>query len=492
MVRDIIQRPGGIDEWGEEHNTKFGLAKYQMTDLSRKRVPHPFLLRRMVPDPRFDLKLGAHTIRSAESVKLLGIHIDRELRWHQQEAAALAKGHAWLIQTARIERPSRGIGARYMRCLYLSVCVPRMLYGADIFLSPPACNRRLGRAKKRERAVVKSLRTIQRRAALAITGALSSTPTDVLDVYANLLPVSRLIEKVRFGAALHLMTLPTSHPLHQAAREETRRPKSHVSPLRDLIADFGLEPGKMEKIQAVRVPATWESSMAVEIPSSKKKAKIAEDKDTAQFKVYTDGSGIDGRIGASTVLFERGTEISSVRLCLGSAEEHTVFEGEGVGGVLAMVLLGEQPELSGPVRVVVDSQPAIRATRASTSTPLHWIWDLLHKCTRALAKLHPEAEITIRWAPGHVDIAGNERADEEAKKAAQHQDSSGLDLIPRVLQRKLPWSKSAVRHLPLMLSSRQWWPVIGRHRLATPARCSTTPNSLKALTSSWQTTYHAV
>ncbi|KAJ7639654.1 hypothetical protein DFH06DRAFT_919984, partial [Mycena polygramma] len=97
----------------------------------------------------------------------------------------------------------------------------------------------------------------------------------------------------------------------------------------------------------------------------------------------------------------------------------TVFEGEGVGGVLAMVLLGEQDDIRGPVTVVVDSQPAVRATRTNTPTPSHWIWDLWHRYARALARAHPDATITIRWAPGHIGISGNERADEEAKKAAQ-------------------------------------------------------------------------
>ncbi|KAJ7639655.1 hypothetical protein DFH06DRAFT_1001900, partial [Mycena polygramma] len=181
-----------------------------------------------------------------------------------------------------------------------------MLYAADVFLSPPSCNRSLSRLgqKPSERGVIKKIRTIQRRAALAITGALSSTATEVLDVYANLLPVARLVEKVRFGAALRLATLPASHPLHKTVRKEARRrPRSHPSPLRDLMADFGLEPSRMEKIQAVRAPATWESSMAVVIPSSKKAAGLAEYGDMARYKVYTDGSGIDGRIGASAVLY---------------------------------------------------------------------------------------------------------------------------------------------------------------------------------------------
>ncbi|KAJ7123913.1 hypothetical protein C8R46DRAFT_839668, partial [Mycena filopes] len=134
-------------------------------------------------------------IESTKSVKLLGVHIDRELRWHAQGAAALAKGQAWLGQFARIARPTRGISARHMRRLYLSVCVPRMLYAAGVFLSPPPGNRSAGQSRARERGIIKNLRTIQRRAALAITGALPSTPTELLDIYAHLLPIAQLIEK---------------------------------------------------------------------------------------------------------------------------------------------------------------------------------------------------------------------------------------------------------------------------------------------------------
>ncbi|KAJ6631801.1 hypothetical protein B0H10DRAFT_1728612, partial [Mycena sp. CBHHK59/15] len=72
-------------------------------------------------------------IVSAPSVKLLGLHLDCELRWKEQGASALAKGQAWLSQVTRLTWTLRGIRAGPMRRLYLSTCVPRMLYGADIF-----------------------------------------------------------------------------------------------------------------------------------------------------------------------------------------------------------------------------------------------------------------------------------------------------------------------------------------------------------------------
>ncbi|KAJ7121311.1 hypothetical protein C8R43DRAFT_827218, partial [Mycena crocata] len=118
---------------------------------------------------------------------------------------------------------------------------------------------------------------------------------------------------------------------------------------------------------------------------------------------------------------------------LGSDEAHTVFEGEGVGGTLALVLLSRQPDVEGPVTVVVDSQPAARATRTALSTPSHWIWDEWQRRWEALMETHPEIEVTVRWAPGHRDIPGNERADEEAKKASQLGSSEARD-IPRAFR----------------------------------------------------------
>ncbi|KAJ7087694.1 hypothetical protein C8R43DRAFT_908795, partial [Mycena crocata] len=79
------------------------------------------------------MRLGPHLIISAPSVKLLGVHLDRELRWHEQEASMVGKGHAYLGQFARLARPSRGVAASAMHRLYLGICVPRMLYGAELF-----------------------------------------------------------------------------------------------------------------------------------------------------------------------------------------------------------------------------------------------------------------------------------------------------------------------------------------------------------------------
>ena len=54
-------------------------------------------------------------------------------------------------------------------------------------------------------------------------------------------------------------------------------------------------------------------------------------------------------------------------------------------------------------------------------------------------------KLTLRRTPGHEGIEGNERADEEAKRAAKGLSSPTSEL-PQVLRRRLPASASSLRH----------------------------------------------
>ena len=107
-------------------------------------------------------------------------------------------------------------------------------------------------AKRNHRSVtaLRGLQKAQHVATLAITGALRTTPMDLLDAHAGLLPIELTLLKVVHRAATRHCTLPTSHPLHNMIQEVAeRKTVTHSSSLNELAALFGLEPEKMETIE---------------------------------------------------------------------------------------------------------------------------------------------------------------------------------------------------------------------------------------------------
>ena len=130
----------------------------------------------------------------------------------------VAKGQAWVAQIQRIARVTKGVPPALLRRLYLAVAVPRIFYAADVFLVPGLRGGQAGGT-----GLTARLTTIQCRAAIAITGAMRSTATDVLDAHVNLLPVGVLIDKLRARAALRMATLPASHPLFPHIKQAVAR-----------------------------------------------------------------------------------------------------------------------------------------------------------------------------------------------------------------------------------------------------------------------------
>jgi hypothetical protein len=52
-------------------------------------------------------------------------------------------------------------------------------------------------------------------------------------------------------------------------------------------------------------------------------------------------------------------------------------------------------------------------------------------------------KLTIRWIPGHKDVLGNERADQEAKKAAAG-NVTNKNQLPTFPRQRVPWNQLSV------------------------------------------------
>ncbi|KAJ7489079.1 hypothetical protein FB451DRAFT_958065, partial [Mycena latifolia] len=119
-----------------------------------------------------------------------------------------------------------------------------------------------------------------------------------------------------------------------------------------------------------------------------------------------------------------------------------VYEAEGVGEVLAIECLREEEDevIEGVLPLGIDNSAAIKTTTSGKLGPGHYIWDIFHRRLRKTRDKHPNFRLRVVWTPGHVDIPGNEAADEAAKRAAQT-DSFGE---PLAVLTRLPFGKSAL------------------------------------------------
>jgi hypothetical protein len=226
--------------------------------------------------------------------------------------------------------------------------------------------------------------SIQRRAALMITGAMKTTATDMVEVMANLIPFNLLVDKYRQCAAIRLAMLLPMHPLHKPIKNAASKlVKHHATPLHDLMHRFNIHPQSIETIKAVCFDTEWKPKIKTKTARNTDKAIEDANNDNPDVKVFTDGSGMEEKIGAAAVLYRNGRVKTMLRYQLGSQRHHMVYEGEGVGVVLGTKLISNEWGIWSAI-IYTDNQAAITATQLTKPNPGHHIFDTLHDNIEAL------------------------------------------------------------------------------------------------------------
>jgi hypothetical protein len=133
-------------------------------------------------------------------------------------------------------------------------------------------------------------------------------------------------------------------------------------------------------------------------------------------------------------------------------KHHTVYEGEEVGLILGLELIRKEGQVEGMVSMGSDNTTAVHTTHAIKLRPSHYIWEIFYKRIKIVQNKHKGMDLLVKWVPGHMDIVGNERADEEAKKVAMV-GSSPLCKLPAPPRRALPQSKIKLAAIEVRSSS---------------------------------------
>ena len=447
-IVQMWNQPNGLAEWSRTHFSLYEYAKFVAVSFTRKRTTDPNNPRKRIKQTSMRIRLDdQHEVETTTAHKFLGVILDDELRFNQQADNALAKGTEWEIRTRGIAKMASGMRGKFIRRLFTSVGLAKMLYAADVWCTPTPNKRPGTRAKTKAR--VKRMERTQRKLAIRITGALRTTPSDLLFPHAGLSPLQLHIENICQNSAVRIATLPKHHPLHRDAQKAaTRLPKRHPSPLQIILYSLPLLPSDIETIDTIKKPPDWSSPIETLVATSTEEAIEQENNCEDDVKIYTDGSGQNGHIGAAAVLTRGFHPFKIARFYLGPETEHTVYEGECVGQLLGLHLLNQlRPHLNiNTISLAVDNQASILAHKTRKPGPGSHIINGVHLMLPATYRSHPNARIRIRWIPGHRDIPGSDRADEEAKKASEGSHRN-RNHETRFLRNGIPASKSAIRQL---------------------------------------------
>lgn len=172
---------------------------------------------------------------------------------------------------------------------------------------------------------------------------------------------------------------------------------------------------KQETIPPYIVPPWWRGPQTF-IEENAEKAQLRHEQAVQnEPNVYTDGSGINGHIGAAAVCT---TTLETRSAYMGDERTSTVYAGELQGISLALQIAQEDKDNGNDrskLLIYTDNQAAIRFTAKPKGKSGAY---LLKSITQQIEQLQSRGLVTeIRWVPAHTRIRGNEDADLAAKEA---------------------------------------------------------------------------
>ncbi|XP_048489535.1 uncharacterized protein LOC125491477 [Plutella xylostella] len=315
------------------------------------------------------LRMGGIDIGMSKEIKILGLTIDEKLTFNSHVANVCKKALNIYKQLSRAARVSWGLHPEVIRLIYTAAVEPVIMYAASAW-APAA--KKLG--------VQKQLNAVQRGFAQKLTRAYRTVSLNAALALAGVLPLDLRIQE---AAALY-----------EAKRGVLRPALGDVEVERVAVYADSPHPAKHMRLEFISL----EDQQLVDLHN------------TQAVRIYTDGSKIDGKVGAALSLWSNGAEIKSVKLKL--SPHCTVYQAELLAICEATRVVLKRKETS--FGVYSDSRSALETvTNNNTRHPLALeVRQNIRTC-----KLQ-DKEISLFWIKAHAGLAGNERADHLAKEAA--------------------------------------------------------------------------
>jgi ribonuclease HI len=360
--------------------------------------------------PNIRLYINNKELENYPSVKFLGIHFDAKLRWKEHLTHLTQKSKQCIALLASISSKSWGASKETLLTIYKSLIRSRLDYGNELFISA-------------SKALLQSLDSIQNRCLAIICGTSNHTALFKLQQECGDIPLSLHREK---SLLKHSVRILASHnnPAISCLHETWHDAYYHPDNIFSVVTNFKGQLDKyLDRPTLLHFPP-WEA-FTFQTDEYLSKISKKQDIDPDVFKnialdyleiyknsihIYTDGSKLNNGATALGIFSKELNTYTSLRL----TNNDSVFDAELRAIYLALELIREQQEKDRQYLILTDSLSALRYIKTLTQKELHKIDTDIISSHQTI--IESGKRLMILWIPSHVNITGNETADQLAKQ----------------------------------------------------------------------------
>ena len=270
-IRGMAQKAIDIAaNWASEQELQFSSKKTEILLFTHKRN-----------SDLGSLSLNGTKLELSKEARLLGVTLDSKVTWKPHITRITRKATTALMRCRQIVAKTWGIKPSMMKWIYTAMIRPIMSY---------ACVSWAGGLNKKY--LVRKLTKVQRLACLMISSAFPGTPTGALEILLNITPTVEflLAEAVRGSYRITVGGLWHVNPIGSFGKT-----KSHVDVCNEARRFLPLLQMPADRIKKIKV---FERNLECQIMDKKNTIRFESVLNQSTAKVYTDGSKLDGRVGA--------------------------------------------------------------------------------------------------------------------------------------------------------------------------------------------------